>query len=224
MAPKATTTGSRAAQPATSSSSAAKPATASSSAAQSASPPFREPKKMSSTLAVEAEKPLDMSAPEAWTGSADQPSLQNMNTHHVSLPAHETSFKTLKDLRQWLHHLSEPDQSSAHVCRFRNVLCVLELQSSRDTRKQIQALLKDWDITQYQNASRKKRSLPHAQQRLSSAVLAEGSRLQSLTRSAGSLTSHANFERMFRNGEASLDLNATARARSRSNRRHISID
>jgi len=196
-----------------------------------------EQKKTPSTLAVEAGKPLDMFAqeawsscftymfaPEAWTDSADQPSLQDMNTHNVTLPAHETSFKTLKDLRQWLHHLSEPDQSSAPVCRVRNALCVLELQSSRDTRKQIQALLKDWDITQYQNASRKKRSLPHAQQRLSSAVLAEGSRLQSLTRSAGSLTSHANFERMFRNGEASLDLNATARARSRSNRRHISID
>ena len=156
--------------------------------------------------------------------SADQPSLQDMNTHNVTLPAHETSFKTLKDLRQWLHHLSEPDQSSAPVCRVRNALCVLELPSSRDTRNQIQALLKDWDITQYQKASRKQLSLPHAQQRLSSAVLAEGSRLRSLTRSAGSLTSHANFERMFRNGEASLDLNATARARSRSNRKHISID
>ena len=88
--------------------------------------------------------------------SADQPSLQDMSTHNVTLPAHETSFNTLKDLRQWLHHLSEPDQSSAPVCWARHALCVLELQSSRDTRKQIQALLKDWDITQYQNASRKK--------------------------------------------------------------------
>ena len=205
--PKATTNGSRAGQPAASSSSAAKPATASSSVAQLPSLPFREQKKMLSTLAVEAGEPLDMFAPEAWTDSA-----------------HETSFKTLKDLRQWLHHLSEPDQSSAAVCRVRNALCVLELPSSRDTRNQIQALLKDWDITQYQKASRKHLSLPHAQQRLSSAVLAEGSRLRSLTRSAGSLTSHANFERMFRNGEASLDLNATARVRSRSNRPHISID
>ena len=75
MAPKATTTGSRAAQPATSSSSAAMPATASSSAAQPVSPLVHEQKKMSSTLAVEAGKPLDMFAPEAWTDIADQLSL-----------------------------------------------------------------------------------------------------------------------------------------------------
>ena len=166
---------------------------------------------MSSTLAVEAGKLLDMFAPEAWTDSAGQPSLQDMNTHNVTSPAHETSFKTLKDLRQWLHHLSEPDQSSAPVCRVRNALGTG------------QALIKDWDIKQKESPGNK-RSLLDVQQRLSSAVLAEGSRLRSLTRSAGSLTSHANFERMFRNGEASLDLNATARARSRSNRKHISID
>ena len=175
MAPKASATGSRAAQPATSSSSAAQPA----------SPPFRE-----------------------------QPSPQYQNTHNVTLPAHETSFKTLKDLRQWLHHLPEPDQSSACVCRVRNALCVLELQSSRDTRKQIQALLKAWDIQQWKAG--KKRSLLDVQQRLSSAVLAEGSRLRSLTRSAGSLNSHASFERMFLSGDASLALDTTARARSRS--------
>jgi len=147
--------------------------------------------------------------------SAEHPTLQDGMTSSVVSPAHETSFNTLKDLRHWLDHLSEPDQSSALVCRVRDALRVLELQSSRDTRKHIQALLKAWDIKQKESPG-KKHSMLDVQQRLSSAVLAEGSRLRSLTRSAGSLSSRANFERMFRSGKASLALDTTARARSRS--------
>ena len=82
------------------------------------------------------------------TDNAAHPILQDMLTSNVASPAHETSLSTLKDLRHRIDQLSEPDQSSAPVCRVRNALRVLELQNCRDTRKQMQALLKTWDIKQ----------------------------------------------------------------------------
>ena len=149
MAPKATATGSRAAQPATLSGSAAQPATPSGSAAQPAWLPMREQKKGSPQFGAWTDESV------VATDSAEHPTLQDMVTSNVASPAHETSFNTLKDMRHWLHHLSEPDQSSAPVCRVHNALRVLELQSSRDTRKQIRYLLKAWDITQKESPRNK---------------------------------------------------------------------
>ena len=56
----------------------------------------------------------------------------------------------LKDVRSWLDQLSEAEQSSAPVSRVPNALRLLELESSRHTRKQIQSLLRAWDIKQNQ--------------------------------------------------------------------------
>jgi len=164
--------------------------------------------------------------PAASSSSAGKLATASSSVAQPATP--HRCFVTLKDLREWLQQLPEPDQSSAPVRRVRNALSVLELPSSRAARSRLQALLQEWDIRQYQNASRKHLTLPDAQERLSSAVLAEGSRLRAWQRSAAP-TKHANFQRIFHNDGASPELNATARGRSRSTGRrstgrHVSID
>ena len=183
--------------------------------------------------------PLRASSPNATTNgsSAAQPATSSSSASQLATASSSVAqpatphrcFVTLKDLREWLQQLPEPDQSAAPVRRVRNALSVLELPSSRAARSRLQALLQEWDIRQYQKATRKHLALSDAQERLSSAVLAEGSRLRASQRSAGSLTSHANFQRIFHNDGASPELNATARGRSRSTGRrstgrHVSID
>ena len=165
--------------------------------------------------------------PATSSGSASQLATASSSVAQPATP--HRGFVTLKDLREWLRQLPEPDLNAAPVQRVRNALSVLELPSSRAARSRLQALLQEWDIRQYQKATRKHLALSDAQERLSSAVLAEGSRLRAWQRSAGSLTSHANFQRIFHNGGASPELNATARGRSRSTGRrstgrHVSID
>ena len=178
--------------------------------------------------------PLCASSPSATTNgsSAAQPATSSGSASQLATASSSVAqpatphrcFVTLNDLREWLQQLPEPDQSAAPVRRVRNALSVLELPSSRAARSRLQALLQEWDIRQYQKATRKHLALSDAQERLSSAVLAEGSRLRAWQRSAGSLTSHANFQRIFHNDGASPELNATARGRSRSTGRHVSID
>ena len=178
--------------------------------------------------------PLRASSPNATTNgsSAAQPATSSSSASQLATASSSVAqpatphlcFVTLKDLREWLQQLAEPDQSSAPVRRVRNALSVLELPSSRAARSRLQALLQEWDIRQYQHATGKHLALPDAQERLSSAVLAEGSRLRAWQRSAGALTKHANFQRIFHNDGASPELNATARGRSRSTGRHVSID
>ena len=160
--------------------------------------------------------------PATSSGSASQLATASSSVAQLATP--HRGFVTLKDLREWLRQLPEPDLNAAPVQRVRNALSVLELPSSRAARSRLQALLQEWDIRQYQKATRKHLALSDAQERLSSAVLAEGSRLRAWQRSAGSLTSHANFQRIFHNDGASPELNATARGRSRSTGRHVSID
>ena len=132
--------------------------------------------------------PLRASSPNATTNgsSAAQPATSSGSASQLATASSSVAqpatphrgFVTLKDLREWLRQLPEPDLNAAPVQRVRNALSGLELPSSRAARSRLQALLKEWDIRQYQNASREHLSLPDAQERLSSAVLAEGSRLQ----------------------------------------------
>jgi len=111
------------------------------------------------------------------TNSAEQPAPRDSATGSVEQPAHPTSFKTLADVRHWLDNLSGPDRSAAPVCRVREALRVLELEGSRDGRRQLQSLLKSWGIKQ-KESSNKKRCAPDVHQRLAAAVFAEGNRLR----------------------------------------------
>ena len=79
---------------------------------------------------------------EAGIRSAENLILEDIHCNGVP-PAFETGLNSLKDLRDWLHRLSEANQSWAPVFRLREALLVLEREGSRDARKQIQGLLKN---------------------------------------------------------------------------------
>ena len=83
------------------------------------------------------------------------------------------------------------------IWRVREALRVLELDSSRDVRRQLQALLKSWDIKQ-KDPSNKKRSVVDLHMRLRAAVLKEGNRLRTMV----SFSSQAGFETLFRSSAA----------------------
>ena len=124
------------------------------------------------------------------------------------------AFKTLADLRHWVEHLSEAERRTGPVCRVRDALRVLELDASRDTRRQVQAHLKSWDIKQKEPLN-KKRSALDVHQRLVAAVLVEGSRL----RTVGSFSSRASFGNLFRSNVEQRAAETSGRARSRSPQR-----
>ena len=158
---------------------------------------------------------------EAGIRSAENLILEDINSSDVP-PAFETGLNSLKDLRDWLHRLSEANQSWAPVFRLREALLVLEREGSRDARKQIQGLLKKWNIKQ-KKSKHKKINLPCAKQQLTSAVLAEARRLRSVIQSAGSLASHADLQNLFRSGDACEAPDVDARVRSGSSLKPIII-
>ena len=78
---------------------------------------------------------------EAGIRSAENLILEDINSSDVP-PAFETGLNSLKDLRDWLHRLSEANQSWAPVFRLREALLALEREGSRHASKQIQGLMK----------------------------------------------------------------------------------
>jgi len=88
-----------------------------------------------------------------------------------------------------VEQLPETERTTDPICRVRNALRVLELDTSRDARTQLQALLKSWDIKQ-KDPSNKKRSVVEVHQRLRAAVLKEGDRLRTMA----SFSNRASFE------------------------------
>jgi len=123
-------------------------------------------------------------------------------------------FDTLAHLCHWLEQLPETERTTDPICRVRNALRVLELDTSRDARTQLQALLKSWDIKQ-KDPSNKKRSVVEVHQRLRAAVLKEGDRLRTMA----SFSNRASFENVFRSSAAQRAPRTSPRARSRSARR-----
>ena len=131
--------------------------------------------------------------------------------NNLSPPA---PFETLADLWQWVEQLPETERRTGPICRVREALRVLELDTSRDARRQLQALLKSWDIKQ-KDPPNKKRSVVEVHQRLRAAVLKEGNRLRTMV----SFSSRASFENLFRSSAAQRAARTSRRARSRSARR-----
>ena len=114
-----------------------------------------------------------------------------------NLPPPPAPFETLADLWHWVEQLPETERRTGPICRVREALRVLELDTSRDARRQLQALLKSWDIKQ-KDPSNKKRSVVEVHQRLRAAVLKEGNRLRTMV----SFSSRASFENLFRSSAA----------------------
>ena len=148
------------------------------------------------------------------TNSVEQTGSRDSADGSVEQPAPPAPFETLADLWHWVEQLPETERRTDPICRVREALRVLELDTSRDARRQLQALLKSWDIKQ-KDPSNKKRSVVEVHQRLRAAVLKEGNRLRTMV----SFSSRASFENLFRSSAAQRAARTSRRARSRSARR-----
>ena len=148
------------------------------------------------------------------TNSAAQPGSRDSAHGSVEQPAPPAPFQTLADLSQWVEQLPETERRTEPISRVREALRVLELDTSRDARIQLQGLLKSWDIKQ-KDPSNKKRSVVDVHQRLRAAVLNEGNRLRTML----SFSSRTGFENLFRSRAAQPAAGTSPRARSRSARR-----
>ena len=129
--------------------------------------------------------------------SAEQLDSPDSAADSVEQPAVPAPFETLADVWRWVEQLPENERTTNLIRRLRKALQVLEMDASRDARKQLQALLKTWGIKQ-KDSSNKKRSLVEVKQGLRAAVLKEGNRLRSMV----SFRSRASFERLFRSSAA----------------------
>ena len=116
------------------------------------------------------------------------PSLQILH-HELSEPAssvaqgdalcHTSRVQTLADLRHWIDCLSEGQQRETPVHRLRQALAVLELGASRDSRKQVQGVLKSWGLKQ-KDSSNKKKTFSEVRWCMVAAVIADGNRMRTL--------------------------------------------
>ena len=148
------------------------------------------------------------------------PSLQILH-HEPSEPAssvaqgdalcHTSRVQTLADLRDWIDCLSEGQQREAPVHRLRQALAVLELGASRDTRTQLQGLLKSWGIKQ-KDSSNKKTTFSQVHQCMVAEVIAEGNRLRALEH----ISVQASFRNLFRSSAEQPVAPLDGRSRSRS--------
>ena len=149
------------------------------------------------------------------TNSAEQPGSRDSADGSVEQPAPPPApFETLADLWHWVEQLPETERRTDPICRVCEALRVLELDTSRDARSQLQALLKSWDIKQ-KDPSNKKPSVVEVHQRLRAAVLQEGNRLRTMV----SFSSRASVGNFFRSTAAQRAARTSRRARSRSARR-----
>ena len=82
------------------------------------------------------------------TNSAEQTGSRDSADGSVEQPAPPAPFETLADLWHWVEQLPETERRTDPICRVCEALRVLELDTSRDARRQLQALLKSWDIKQ----------------------------------------------------------------------------
>lgn len=147
-------------------------------------------------------------------GIAEQLALHSGADDSVEQPVRPSALETLADLAHWLEDLSEAERKANPVCRVWEALRVLQLDASRDTRRQLQALLKGWGIKQ-RDSSNKKKNVRDVHQSLVAAVLVEGNRL----RRVGACSSRTSFGNLFRSTAEQCAAETSGRARSRSPQR-----
>jgi hypothetical protein len=95
-----------------------------------------------------------------------------------------------------MENLAETDRNTVPVRRVSDALRVLDLEATRDRQRQLQTILKSWNI-KLRNTSNKKRSLREVHKCLAEAVLAEGSRLQTMAITLGSFSNRSSFDNLF---------------------------
>ena len=144
---------------------------------------------------------------DKWMGQCRAGSAETVprigTTGSVEQPAHTPAFNTLTEVSHWMDNLAEADRNTVPVRRVSEALRVLDLEATRDRRRQLQALLKSWDI-KLRETSNKKRSLREVHQCLAAAVLAEGSRLQTMGITVGSFSNRSSFDNLFRSRSPQL--------------------
>jgi hypothetical protein len=114
-------------------------------------------------------------------------------TGSVEQPAHTPAFNTLTEVSQWMYNLAETVRNTVPVRRVSEALLVLDLEATRDHKRQLQAVLKSWDI-KLRETPTKKSSVHEVHQCLVAAVLAEGSRLQTTEITLGSFSNRSSFD------------------------------
>ena len=140
-------------------------------------------------------------APEK-AGSAETV-LRIGTTGSVEQPAHTPAFNTLTEVSHWMDNLAEADRNTLPVRRVSEALKVLDLEATRDRARQLQGLLKSWDIKR-RGTSNKMRSFREVRQCLAAEVLAEGNRLQTFGITLGSFSNRSSFDNLFRSRSPQL--------------------
>ena len=132
--------------------------------------------------------------------------------HEPNEPASSVSRvdASLAELRHWIDCLSEDQQREEPVLRLRQALAVLELKDSRDSRMQLQGLLKSWCIKQKESSTRKK-TFSQVRQCMVTAVIAEGNRLRALEH----ISVQTSFRSLFRSSAEQPVAPLVGRSRSR---------
>ena len=134
---------------------------------------------------------------DKWRGQFRAETVPRIGTTgSVEQPAHTPAFNTLTEVSQWMENLAETDRNTVPVRRVSEALRVLDLEATRDRRRQLQALLKSWDIKR-RETSNKNRSVREVHQCLAAAVLAEGNRLQTIGITVGSFSNRSSFDNLF---------------------------
>ena len=124
-------------------------------------------------------------------------------TGSVEQPAHTPAFNTLTEVSHWMENLAETDRNTVPVRRVSEALRVLDLEATRARQRQLQAILKSWNI-KLRDTSNKKRSLREVHKCLAAAVLAEGSRLQTMAITVRSFSNRSSFDNLFRSRSPQL--------------------
>jgi hypothetical protein len=144
---------------------------------------------------------------DKWMGQCRAGSAETVpriaTTGSVEQPAHTPAFNTLTEVSHWMDNLAEADRNTLPVRRVSEALKVLDLEVTRDRQRQLQGLLKSWDIKR-RETSNKKRSVREVHQCLAAAVLAEGNRLQTIGITVGSFSNRSSFDNLFRSRSPQL--------------------
>ena len=129
------------------------------------------------------------------------------STSNVEQPV----FQSLTDLRQPMDSLSESSQGTTCVRRVPKALHMLELEPSRDVRKQLQPLLQSWGIKQTDSLNEKK-SACGVRQCMVAQILAARNKLRTLS----AISVQTSFRNLFRGSAEQFVRKLNFRSRSRS--------